>query len=64
MACQDGKQPKWIGNIVWNNLLEKWNKPMYQSKCDKTKKNRLSEKGGSLHIRRSISVHEHAIRTV
>ncbi|XP_047170939.1 uncharacterized protein LOC124839234 [Vigna umbellata] len=31
-------------------------------KCETTKKNQTSEKGGCLHIGGSISVHEHAIR--
>ena len=48
-ARQEGKRPEWIGNNVWNNLLEKWNMPVYRSKCDTAKKNRLSEKGGCLH---------------
>ncbi|XP_068477332.1 uncharacterized protein [Phaseolus vulgaris] len=61
-ARQKGKQPEWIDNNVWNNLFEQWNMPVYQSKCDTAKKNRLSEKGGCLHTGESISVHEHAIR--
>ena len=47
---QEGKRPKWIDNSVWNNLLEQWNMSVSRSKCDTTKKNRLSEKGGCLHI--------------
>ncbi|KOM49383.1 hypothetical protein LR48_Vigan08g021000 [Vigna angularis] len=36
--------------------------PLYRQKCETEKKNWTSEKGGYLHTRRSISVHEHAIR--
>ncbi|KOM47980.1 hypothetical protein LR48_Vigan07g168400 [Vigna angularis] len=36
--------------------------PLYRQKCETAKKNRTSEKGGCLHTRGSISVHEHAIR--
>lgn len=36
----------------------------YQSECDTTKKNPLSDKGGNLNIRRSISMHKHAIHLV
>ncbi|KOM48043.1 hypothetical protein LR48_Vigan07g174700 [Vigna angularis] len=36
--------------------------PLYRQKCEIAKKNRTSEKGGCLHTRGSISVHEHAIR--
>ncbi|XP_068475168.1 uncharacterized protein [Phaseolus vulgaris] len=38
--------------------------PVYRSKCDTSKKNRLSEKGGCLHTGGSISVHEHVIRLI
>ncbi|XP_027922650.1 uncharacterized protein LOC114180539 [Vigna unguiculata] len=48
-ARREGKRPNWIGDSIWNSLLEKWNMPMYREKCDTAKKNRLSEKGGSLH---------------
>jgi len=44
VARQEGKRPKWIDNSVWNSLKEKWNMPVYRSKCDIAKKNRLSEK--------------------
>jgi len=64
LARQDGKKPEWIGNNVWNSLLEKWNMSVYRSKCQRALKNRLSDKGGSLHTGGSISVHEHAIRMV
>jgi len=64
MVRQESKQPKWIRNSVWNNLLEKWNMHVYLSKCDTATKNRLSEKGGCLHTRGSISVHEHMIHLV
>ena len=63
-ARQEGKRPECIGNNVWKNLLEQWNMPVYRSKCDTTKKNRLSEKSGCLHTGGSISVHEHVIRLV
>jgi len=61
---QECKRQEWIGNSVWNSLLEQLNMPLYRSKCDTAKKNRFSEKGGCLHTRGSISVHEHAIRLV
>jgi len=64
LARQDGKKPDWISNNVWNNLLEKWNMSANRSKCQTALKNRLSDKGGSLHTEGSISVHEHAIRMV
>ncbi|KOM29072.1 hypothetical protein LR48_Vigan632s000700 [Vigna angularis] len=57
-----GKKPDWLGEDTWNGLTEKWNMPLYRQKCETTKKNRTSEKGGCLHTRGSISVHEHAIR--
>ncbi|XP_052735856.1 uncharacterized protein LOC108336651 [Vigna angularis] len=57
-----GKRPDWLGDDTWNALLEKWNMPLYRQKCETAKKNRTSEKGGCLHTRGSISVHEHAIR--
>ncbi|KOM52335.1 hypothetical protein LR48_Vigan09g099400 [Vigna angularis] len=50
------------GDDTWNALLEKWNMPLYRQKCETTKKNRTSEKGGCFHTGGSISVHEHAIR--
>jgi len=64
VACQEGRRLEWIDNSVWNSLLEEWNMPMYQSKCDTSKKDRLPEKGGCLHTGGSISVHEHVIRLV
>ncbi|XP_027931994.1 uncharacterized protein LOC114187816 [Vigna unguiculata] len=60
-ARREGKRPDWIRDSIWNSLLEKWNMPMYREKCDTAKKNRLFEKGGSLHTGGSISVHDHAI---
>jgi len=33
-----------------------------KKKCDTTKKNRASEKGGTLHTKGFISVHDHTIR--
>ncbi|XP_017434573.1 uncharacterized protein LOC108341397 [Vigna angularis] len=57
-----GKRPNWLGDDTWNALLEKWNMPLYKQKCETTKKNKTSKKGGCLHTRGSISVHEHAIR--
>jgi len=60
-ARREGKRPDWIGDSIWNNLFEKWNMLVYREKCDTTKKNRLSEKGGSFHTRGSISVHDNAI---
>ena len=60
-ARQEGKRPEWIGNNVWNNLLEQCNMPLYRSKCHTAKKNRLSEKSGCLHTKGSIRVHEHVI---
>jgi len=35
-ARQDGKKPEWIGNNIWNSLLEKWNMSVYRSKCQTT----------------------------
>ncbi|XP_052731962.1 uncharacterized protein LOC128196132 [Vigna angularis] len=61
-ARTEGKKPDWMGDIVWNGLLEKWNMPVYRQKCETAKKNRTSDKGGCLHTGGSISVHEHAIR--
>ncbi|BAT82894.1 hypothetical protein VIGAN_03296600 [Vigna angularis var. angularis] len=31
-ARKEGKKPNWMGDIVWNDLLEKWNKPTYRRK--------------------------------
>ncbi|KOM48088.1 hypothetical protein LR48_Vigan07g179200 [Vigna angularis] len=61
-ARTQGKKPNWMGDIVWNGLLEKWNMPLYRQKCETTKKNRTSDKGGCLHTRGSTSVLEHIIR--
>ncbi|XP_022641820.1 uncharacterized protein LOC106773017 [Vigna radiata var. radiata] len=60
-ARKEGKKPNWMGDNVWNGLLEKWNMPLYRQKSDMAKKNRTSEKGGNLHIGGSISVNDHAI---
>ncbi|XP_052723840.1 uncharacterized protein LOC108321902 [Vigna angularis] len=48
-ARTEGKKPNWMGDIVWNGLLEKWNMPLYRQKCETAKKNRTSDKGGCLH---------------
>ncbi|KOM27451.1 hypothetical protein LR48_Vigan406s026100 [Vigna angularis] len=49
--------------VSWNpEDEEKWNMSLYRQKCETTKKNRTSEKGGCLHTRGFISVHEDAIR--
>lgn len=29
-AQREGKKPKWIGNKIWNDLLEKWNMLVYR----------------------------------
>jgi len=61
LVRQEDKKIEWIVNNIWNKLLEKWNMPPNRSKCDTTKKNCLSDKGGSLHIEGSIGMHKHAI---
>ena len=38
VSRQEGKRPEWIGNNVWNSLLEQWNMPLYRSKCNTAKK--------------------------
>jgi len=59
LARQDGMKPELIGNNVWNNILEKWNMLVYQSKCQTTSKYRPSGKGDNFHTGELISVHEH-----
>ncbi|XP_020208856.1 uncharacterized protein LOC109793794 isoform X3 [Cajanus cajan] len=61
-ARKKNKKPDWIGDRVWNSLLEHWNVPTYRTKCTQAQKNRASEKGGSMHTCGSISMNEHAIR--
>lgn len=38
-------RPHWIGEGTWPELCQKWDKPEYQSKCQKAKDNKLSAKG-------------------
>jgi len=56
-----GERPYWIGEHIWNRLLEHWNSPSYRNKCITAQRNRASEKGGTLHRGGSITTHEHAL---
>jgi len=38
------KCPYWIGDFIWNRLLEHWNSPSYHNKCAIAQKNRALEK--------------------
>ncbi|XP_027915629.1 uncharacterized protein LOC114175069 [Vigna unguiculata] len=57
-----GERPYWIGDHIWNRLLEHWNSPSYGNKQITSQRNRASEKGGTLHTGGSITTHEHALR--
>ncbi|XP_014516858.1 uncharacterized protein LOC106774393 [Vigna radiata var. radiata] len=57
-----GRPPYWMGEHIWNSLLEHWNSPNYRNKCVTVQRNRMLEKGGVLHIGGSITAHEHALR--
>ena len=61
LVRQEDKELEWIVNNVWNKLLEKWNMSPNRSKCDITKKNCLSDKGGNLHTEGSIGMHKYVI---
>lgn len=58
-------QPTWMGDQVYNHLIKHiWNDPNFKAKCERNKKNRASEKGGSLHTQGSISMLQHSKRLV
>jgi len=56
--------PYWIGDHIWNHLLEHWNFASYRNKCATAQRKKASKKGGTLHIGGSITTHEHALRMV
>ena len=55
------ERPYWIGDHIWNRLLEHWNSLSYRNKCITAQRNRASEKGGTLYTGGSITTHEHAL---
>lgn len=58
-------RPLWMGEQVYNHLRDHiWNDPNFKAKCERNKKNRASEKGGSLHTGGSISMLQHSERLV
>ncbi len=57
-------QPTWIGDELWQQLQAHWNSPEFKEISEKAKKNRASEKGGSLHTGGSVSQAQHAARLV
>jgi len=58
------KCPYWIGDHIYNRLLEHWNSASYRNKCATAQKNIASENGETLHTSGSITTHEHALRMV
>ncbi|KOM57492.1 hypothetical protein LR48_Vigan11g052500 [Vigna angularis] len=56
------EHPYWLGEHIWNSLLAQWNSVEFRNKCAKAQRNRVFEKGGTLHTGGSITIHEHAIR--
>ncbi|KOM26284.1 hypothetical protein LR48_Vigan247s000200 [Vigna angularis] len=63
-ARNAGQRPNWLGEQIWNSLLAHWNIVEFRNKCAKAQWNRASERGGTLHIGGSITIHEHVIRMV
>lgn len=61
------KRPMWIGEEIWDGLLQKWSSAEYVEKRERAKKNRASDSGGmgtSLHTGGSIPHTEHMRRLV
>lgn len=59
-----GQCPHWIGETVWQSLLEHWSSASSQLTYAKQKKNMASKKGESLQKRGSINTMQHVTRMV
>lgn len=57
-------QPKYMSEEVWKKYTDFWKSDEFKTKGEKAKKNRNSDKGGSLHSCGSINAGEHAVRLV
>ncbi|XP_024633756.1 proline-rich extensin-like protein EPR1 isoform X4 [Medicago truncatula] len=57
-----GQCPHWIGETVWQSLLEHWSSASSQSTYAKEKRNMASKKGESLQKRGSINTTQHVTR--
>lgn len=63
-ARKRDRQPLWIGNDDWATLKAYWGTAEYQILSARNKRNRASEKGGSMHTGGSISQAQYAYRLV
>lgn len=63
-AREADKQPPWIGDDIWDDLRRYWGSEKYLKRATTNKKNRHSEKGGSLHTGGSINTAQHKLRMV
>ncbi|PKU64135.1 hypothetical protein MA16_Dca013391 [Dendrobium catenatum] len=57
-----GKQPLWIGEVIWAKLNAAWGSEEYTRRRDQNQQNRASNVGGfgsSLHIGGSVPHTEH-----
>lgn len=58
------KQPNYMSEEVWKAFKDHWAAPKFKAISEANKKNRSSDKGGSLHSCGSISQAQHAVRLV
>ena len=59
------RKPTWIGTEVYNELDTYWKSQEFMKKSTRNKKNRASEKGGTLHLGGLVNtakIHERLIR--
>jgi hypothetical protein len=59
-----GQCPHWIGETVWQSLLEHWSSASFQLTYAKEKRKMASKKGESLQKRGSINTTQHVTRMV
>jgi len=46
-ARNAGHQPYWLGDDVWNQLLEHWNSASYRNKCVIAQRNKATPRVGA-----------------
>lgn len=61
-----GKGPIWMKPTIWNTIVDKWDTPQWKVKSQVARKNRMTEKDGSItkHSGGSVSFAEHKLRLV
>lgn len=63
-ARKKKQRPYWVGEHVWERLVQHWSSPEWMKKQEQRKTARKSEVGGMLHTCGSLSIPTHAKKMV